>query len=51
MEAGREGSGAEKNQEEFPSAALGNHSVPHSGATCSEGMGEKGAGLEGCMDG
>ena len=51
MEAGGEGSGAERNREEFPSQALGNHTVPHSSATCSEVAGKKGAGLEGSMDG
>lgn len=35
--------GIERNS---PAELLGNHSVPHSGATCSEVVGEKGAGLE-----
>lgn len=33
-----------------PAEALRNHTVPHSGATCSEGASEKGAGLEDCKD-
>lgn len=40
--------GIERNS---PAEALRNHSVPQSGATCSEGAGEKGADLEDCMDG
>lgn len=40
--------GIERNS---PAEALGNHTVPHSGATCSEGVGDKGASLEGFMDG
>lgn len=51
MEADGEGSGAERNREEFPSQALRNHIVPHSGATCSECASETGAGLEASMDG
>lgn len=50
MEAGGESSGAEKNERNSPAEALGNHTVPHSGATCSEGASEKGAGLEDCKD-
>lgn len=40
--------GIERNS---PAEAVWNHTVPHSGATCSEGAGEEGAGLEACMAG
>lgn len=40
--------GIERNS---PAKALRNHTVPHSGATCSEGVGEKDTGLEDRVDG